>query len=625
MGTVDEVKQRLNIVEVISAYVPLKKAGRNYKGLCPFHGEKTPSFVVFPDTQHWHCFGACGTGGDVITFIMRRENLSFSEALKMLAARAGVVLTPPTPAQEAEAEERRTLWDINRQAAEYWHRLLMEGDEAAAARAYLAGRGLRDETLRAFQIGYARDSWQALGDYLRAQHRREADLVKAGLLVERDGGGTYDRFRGRIIYPIRDARGHVCGFGGRALDDSLPKYLNSPQTPVFDKGGVLYGIDLARESIRRTETAILVEGYMDVLMAHQAGFSNVVGAMGVALSEEQLAILKPLVKRIVLALDPDVAGDRATLRGLEVARESLDQRVVPVPTPRGLIHYETELGVELRILTLPEGRDPDEVIREDPARWEELVEGALPIMDYYFKALTAGLDLSQAKDKAAAVDALLPLISEVTNGVERAHYIQRLAGMVRTDERVLVQQMEQKSGRRRGRPTPGELPAAELDLESYALYLVGLYPELAGVVSDRADELFVRAENVAVFELLREIGGTEAVWQQTNFRAALDDLLQAYVQSLVEQHGRHPPVSREEARDVLESVSLRLQRERLRERDRDLQAMIQAALEEGDTEAIVRYSEAVNGIAERLRDLAAQEKQRSSAGRRAGREHQYGR
>jgi len=332
VGAVEDVKQRLNIVEVISAYVPLKKAGRNYKGLCPFHNEKTPSFVVFPDTQRWHCFGACGSGGDVINFVMRREGLPFVEALKMLAARVGVELTPPTPAQEAEAEERRRLWDVNRLAAEYFHRLLMESDEAAQARSYLAGRGLQAETLRAFQVGYARDTWQALSDYLGSQGWREADLTKAGLVSERESGGSYDRFRGRIVYPIRDARGHVCGFGGRVLDDSLPKYLNSPQTPVFDKGGVLYGIDLAREMIRRSETAVLVEGYMDVLMAHQAGFRNVVGAMGTALSEAQIAILKPLTKRLVLALDPDVAGDKATLRGLEVAKEALDARVVPVPT-----------------------------------------------------------------------------------------------------------------------------------------------------------------------------------------------------------------------------------------------------------------------------------------------------
>lgn len=620
MSAVDEVKQRLNIVEVISAYVPLKKAGRNYKGLCPFHSEKTPSFVVFPDSQHWHCFGACGTGGDVISFVMRRENLPFGDALKMLAARAGVELAPPTPAQEAAAEERRRLWDLNRAAAEYFHRLLVESDEAADARAYLARRGLSEATWRAFQVGYARNAWEALAGYLKGLGWRESDLILAGLLTEREGGGGgYDRFRGRIIYPIRDARGHVCGFGGRVLDDSLPKYLNSPQTPVFDKGSVLYGIDLAREEIRRSETAVLVEGYMDVLMAHQSGFKNVVAAMGTALSQEQLAILKPICKRLVLALDPDVAGDRATLRGLEVAKESLDQRVVPVPTPRGLIRYETELDAELCILTLPDGRDPDEVIREDPAEWERLVREASPIMDYYFRALTADLDLNKAKDKAAAVEALLPLIGEVRNVLERSHYIQRLARMVRADERLLASQLELTRRRQRS-AAASDRPATELDLESYVLYLVGLYPELARVADNWASEIFLQAENEALFGLLRQADESEAAWAQEGFLATLDDALQAHVQSLVEQHAWRPAVSREEAREVLESVILRLRRERLRERDRDLQAVIQAALEEGDTEAIVRYAGAVDDITQRLREIAAEEKVRTSAGRRVSRE-----
>jgi DNA primase len=620
VGTVDEVKQRLNIVEVISAYVPLKKAGRNYKGLCPFHSEKTPSFVVFPDSQRWHCFGACGTGGDVINFVMRRENLPFPDALKMLAARAGVELTPPTPAQEAQAEERRRLWEVNRQAADYYHHLLMESPEAADARSYLARRGLRNETLRAFQVGYARDEWQALGDYLRAQSWREADLLSAGLVIERDSGGTYDRFRGRIVYPIRDARGHVCGFGARVLDDSLPKYLNSPQTQVFDKGSVLYGIDLAREAIRRAETAVLVEGYMDVLQAHQAGFKNVIAAMGTALSQEQLAILKPVTRRLVLALDPDVAGDRATLRGLEVAKEALDSRVVPVPTARGLIRYETELDAELRILTLPEGRDPDEVILEDPEKWQRLVDESLPIMDYYFMALTADLDLSSAKDKDKAVQALLPLIAEIPSGVERAHYLQRLAALVRTDERVLAGQLERATRRRRGRPAPDEVPAAGLDLETYLLYLVGMHPELVQTVEEWADELFVEAENAAVFGLLRETGGAEPFWSREGLLAELDETLRGHIESLVEAYGRGPDVSQECAREVVETVALRLQRERLKQRDRDLQGMIQAALEEDDTDAVAQCIGAVNEVAERLRQIAAREQRRSLAGRRTARE-----
>ena len=620
MGAVDEVKQRLSIVDVISAYMPLKKAGRNYKGLCPFHSEKTPSFVVFPESQRWHCFGACGVGGDVVTFVMRRENLLFSEALKLLAARAGVDLAPPSPAQEAQAEERRRLWEVNRQAAEYYHRLLLESPEAANARAYLEGRGITAATLRAFQVGYARDHWQALGDYLKTQGWRESDLLQAGLLVEREGGqGAYDRFRGRVLFPIRDARGHVCGFGGRMLGDGQPKYLNTSQTPVFDKGSVLYGIDLAREAIRRSETAILVEGYMDVLMAHQAGFANVVAAMGTALSAEQLSVLKPVARRLVLALDPDAAGDRATLRGLEVAKDALDSRVVPVPTARGLIRYETELDAELRILTLPEGRDPDEVIREDPGRWEQLVVEAQPVMDYYFRALTAGLDLSKAKDKAAAVAALLPIIGEVANDVERAHYLQRLAAMVRTDERALAAQLDRGKDRQRRLTALAEVPVGGPDLETYLLYLLGMYPDLAPMVDPWASELFTEAEDVALYELLRTAEGGASLWQ-AGWQEGLDEHLAAHGRGLLERHGNRPMVSREEARQVVETVAWRLRRERLRDRDRDLQAMIQAAREEGDAEALAHYAGAVNQVADALRQIAAAEMARVSAGKRSLRE-----
>ncbi|MGQ9684050.1 MAG: DNA primase [Anaerolineae bacterium] len=620
MGAVEEIKQRLNIVDVISAYMPLKKAGRNYKGLCPFHSEKTPSFVVFADSQRWHCFGACGTGGDVVTFVMRRENLPFPEALKLLAARAGVNLTPPSPAQEAQAEERRRLWDVNRQAAEYYHRLLMESPEAAGARAYLESRGLLPATLRAFQVGYAREHWHALGDHLKAQGWSEADLLQAGLVVRREGGqGTYDRFRGRVVFPIRDARGHVCGFGGRVLGEGQPKYLNTSQTPVFDKGSVLYGIDLAKEAIRRSETAILVEGYMDVLMAHQAGFANVVAAMGTALSAEQLSVLKPLARRLVLALDPDVAGDRATLRGLDTARDALDSRIVPVPTARGLIRYETELDAELRILSLPEGLDPDEVIRESPSRWEQLVADAQPVMDYYFRALTAGLDLAKAKDKATAVTALLPLIGEIANGVERAHYLQRLASMVRTDERVLAAQMERRGDRQRRLAALADAPASEPDLETYLLYLLGMYPNLAPMVDPWASELFIEAEDAALYELLRTADTGTSLWE-TDWQEGLDENLAAYGRAVLERHRNRPAVSREDAQDVVERVACRLRRERLHARDRDLQAMIQAAREEGDAEALAHYVRAVNQVADALRQITAAELSLTSAARRSLRE-----
>ncbi|MCX7669506.1 MAG: DNA primase, partial [Anaerolineae bacterium] len=285
MSVIDEIKERLDIVEVISQYVPLKKTGRNYKGLCPFHSEKTPSFVVFPENQSWHCFGACSTGGDVFTFIMKRENLDFGEALALLAERAGVALQPKAGGAPADEQKFERLRQLVAEAALYYHYLLVRADEAAIARAYLERRGLTRQTWENWQLGYALESWDALKDRLTARGYTLAELEEAGLIIRReDGSGYYDRFRGRLMIPIRDVQGRAVGFGARILREDperpQPKYINSPQTPIFDKGSLLYGLDMARKAIREADMAVLVEGYMDVLMSHQVGVTNVVAGMG---------------------------------------------------------------------------------------------------------------------------------------------------------------------------------------------------------------------------------------------------------------------------------------------------------------------------------------------------------
>ena len=353
MSVVDQVKERLDIVEIISAYLPLTKAGHNYKALCPFHSEKTPSFVVFPDSQSWHCFGACGTGGDIFTFVQKRENLGFAEALRILAQKAGVELKPRSEQESADEQRRDKLGEISEAAARYFHKLLLNSDnrQADVARAYLDRRGLNEETINNFQLGYALDSWQALSGYLLGRGYQRQDLAAAGLIIERDDGRYYDRFRGRLIIPIRDIRGRVIAFGGRTLDpEGVPKYLNSPQTLLFDKSSTLYGLDMAKGAIRAAGHVVIVEGYMDVLQAHQHGLANIVAQMGTALTETQLKQLSRFTRSFILALDPDTAGNRATLRGLAVARETLARKAVPVPTSRGRLHYESKLDAEQHII-----------------------------------------------------------------------------------------------------------------------------------------------------------------------------------------------------------------------------------------------------------------------------------
>jgi DNA primase len=367
---------------------------------------------------------------------MKQENLDFGEALRTLAQRAGVELEPRSPEADAAEQRLALLREINQVAATYFHHLLLNSDEAVRARAYLDARGLNREIIDRFQIGYALDRWDGLLRYLTSKGYALADIAEAGLIVEREtvdspnrsgqypdgqwppervpqtqAASYYDRFRGRVVFPIRDHQGKVIGFGGRVLGEGVPKYLNSPQTPLFDKSSVLFGLDQARAGIRTTGEAVIVEGYMDVLMAHQYGINNVLAQMGTALTEAQLQRLKRYTQRFILALDSDVAGDQATLRGLEVARQVMDRQIVPVPTPRGLIRFEERLAADIRIISLPPGRDPDEVIRDDPNRWAQLVAGAKPIMEYYFEALTADLDLAGAKGKAEATRRLGPLVS----------------------------------------------------------------------------------------------------------------------------------------------------------------------------------------------------------------------
>ncbi len=489
MGVVDEIKERLDIVDVIGAYVPLQRAGRYYRALCPFHAEKTPSFYVFPDSQRWHCFGACGEGGDIFTFVMKREGWDFATALEELARRAGVILRPRTPEQARLDEENARLQAAVAEAAQYYHHLLLHAPEAARAREYLARRGLSSETVLRFQLGYSLPAWDALRAYLTGRGFTPAELVRAGLLVEREDGSTYDRFRDRLMIPIRDPQGETVGFGARTLEaDGVPKYINSPQTPLFDKGRLLFGLDMARDAIRREECVVVVEGYMDVMQAHQAGFGNVVAQMGTALTETQVRLLKRYTRRLILALDPDTAGVQATLRGLEVAREAMDRELTPIFNPRGLVGFERRLGAEIRVLALPAGHDPDDLIRQDPDRWPLLVRESLPVVEFVLGQLLRQTDLEDAKGRARVVEAMLPLLRDVGDPVEREAYAQKVARALRLDARTVLARLYEAE-RQAARRTPvavsheGQRSGVIADLEGYCLATLLSQPWLLDAVN----------------------------------------------------------------------------------------------------------------------------------------------
>jgi len=543
MGVIDEVKQRIDIVEVVGEYVSLTKAGRTFRALCPFHSEKHPSFYVYPERQSWHCFGACNTGGDVFSFIMKKQGIDFGEALRLLAERVGIAI-PSRLEPEAGKDERERLYQINAAAAQYFHNLLLNSAAAKKARDYLARRGLLPKTISDFQLGFSLISRQALKQYLMEKGYSEGELEQAGLIIRQDDGKTLDRFRNKLMFPIFDIRGRVTGFGARVLDDSLPKYINSPQTPVFDKSSSLYGINLATAAIRQQNMAVIVEGYTDVITAHQNDFNNVVASMGTSLTEKQVSALKKLTKNMVLALDADAAGEEATLRATG---------------------YENTLNAEVKVLILPQGKDPDDVIREDAKTWQNLLGQAIPIVDYTFDMVTSGLDLTTAKNKSLVVDKLLPIIAEIKDMVRRAHYLQKLARLINVSERTL----EAELGRVRasqGRGKVKELPSAVVThrlpsflsspVEEECLAWLLQYPELKTHCQCLFPEYFENSENCEIF----------LAWQKvddlTLLREKLDVAIHEYLDSLITKG--LPPTTQTRREEVMAGCILRLREKFLR-------------------------------------------------------------
>ncbi len=509
MSTIDEIKARIDIVDLVSETVQLKRSGKSYTGFCPFHANtRTPAFVVFPESGSWRCFGQCNEGGDIFRFVMKKEGWDFSEALRYLAEKAGVTLAPPTPEQQATAEEHDHLRTLLEEAVTFYRHQLLNTPAGKLAFEYLRQkRSLSEGTIEAFGLGYAPNSWDAALNYFKSKGYPSQDVLEAGLSSERqhDGGAAgeyqesaarnlYDRFRHRLMIPIRDERGRMAGFGARILNpDDVPKFLNSPQTPIFDKGRLLYGLDQARRVIRSMDQAIIVEGYFDVIALHQAGFTNVVSPMGTALTERQLTLLKRFSRRIVLALDPDAAGNQATLRGLQIARQAMDRQNEPVFDARGLIGSEARLQADIRVTTLPEGLDPDEVVNRDPDEWKDIVTRAKPVVVHVMETLAAGRDLDDPKVKTDIASQVIPLIQDVSNPIERDTYRQRLARLLHVDERALLQTTptspRSKASQRRSAPDASPPVGAEA-LTGQQISNYALEAHCLGVLLRRPDLLY---------------------------------------------------------------------------------------------------------------------------------------
>lgn len=599
MGVIDDVKQKLDIVDIVSESVKLRKSGKSLAGFCPFHpNTRTPAFYVFPDTQSWHCFGACNTGGDVFAFLMKKENIDFGEALRRLAQRAGVELVREAPGEDAE---RKRLRELLATAAAHYHYLLKNHPAAQNAREYIARRFITPETAALFQLGYALDEWEALKSSLVGKGYSVRDLEAAGLVIASAHGTHYDRFRGRLMFPIRNRHGEVIGFGARTLTGEEPKYLNSPQTVLFDKSATLYGLDLAKDAIRAQNLAVIVEGYMDVIGAHQGGFKNVVASLGTALTQKQLELLKRLTKRYALALDPDAAGEEATKRGLQVAREALDRKTVPVPMGAGLIGFEERLEAELLVIPLPPGKDPDELIHDDPARWADLTAHPEPLVDFYFRVLTQDLDLKMPRDKSLAVKRLAPIIREIGDAVQRAHYTQQLARLVQVPEQTLAQEVTQRrAAREKARPAEepaAAAPSAVSQLEAYCLTLALRTPEHLPRLAFLDAEDFIGAESRAFFLALRDFTKTMELFDREAFRAALDESLVPLFDQFAERAAQLPDLSEPDLAREIEKAAYRLRRQR----DKGELAQIEVLLRDQDAERPPDDAQSLRERAEFLR------------------------
>lgn len=423
----DEFVERVlaagDIIAVVSGYVSLKKKGKNFWGCCPFHHEKTPSFSVSPDKGLFYCFG-CQAGGNAITFVSMMESISRYEAIKLLAQRHNIPLPEreKTPEELAREKERNSLLQVQGLAGDFFYACLTKTGYGKQAKAYFMKRGVDQGTIDEFKLGFAPDAWDKLSVAFQKRGIDNSLLVQAGLAVEKKHGGLYDRFRNRIIFPIIDERGRTIGFGGRVMDDSQPKYLNSPETMIFNKRNVLFGLYAARQFIKKAQCAIIVEGYMDALAAHQFGFKNVVASLGTAFTERQAKKLLQYAPKIIFAYDSDAAGQNATLRALSIVKS---------------------LGAEVRVISVPDGKDPDEFIRKHGSTaFQELIDHAVPLIRYQIDRALSEIDCASLEGKVAVVARVVPVLAETNNAVEADAYIREISQTLAIDESAIRSEMK---------------------------------------------------------------------------------------------------------------------------------------------------------------------------------------
>lgn len=495
MDVVEAIKRQIDLAEYVGRVTQLQKSGRSFKGLCPFHTEKTPSFYVFPERGTWRCFGSCGEGGDLFSFVQKRENVDFRGALRLLAAEAGIQLTAEDGRRRSHVERLTALMSA---AVDHYERCL-ESDEGTAARDYLVQkRGLLPDTVKAWHMGWAPEGWRGLRDFLRNRGYEDRDMIDAGLLVEgEDGREPYDRFRGRVIIPIANDRGEFVAMGGRGLHGEEPKYLNSPQTELFDKGRTLFGLDHNAAGIRETGTVVVVEGYMDVIGPWQAGFRNVVATMGTSLTEVHARLLRRFARRVVLAMDPDAAGLAAAERagGLFLGLDTPEQMA---QAARSADAIAGAADMDLRVAPLPPGKDPDEIARDAPDAWRAAIDQALPFAEFLLRRIMGPERPQSPMEARAVVDRLRPVLVAVRDPVERAMYVQRVARHLGVSEEAVLDRIRAGTPGRFVRPAQ-RAAEAPVSAEDVLLAILLRYPHLRHQYRSYPESLFSGAIGREIF------------------------------------------------------------------------------------------------------------------------------
>lgn len=577
-GIPAEIKSKLPVADLIGETVALKRAGSAFKGLCPFHAEKTPSFIVSPDRETWHCFG-CGEGGDIFTFLMKRDGLDFREALVRLAEKTGVELSERTATED---RRKRRLREALEAAVAWYREVLIQTPQGERARQYLQERGFSEATLDRFTIGYAPNSWEMLTSRLLARGFSADELIGSGLASPSNRGGVIDRFRGRVIIPIRDSSGRAIGLGGRILPGlEGPKYLNSPAGPLFDKSHALFAIDLAKPAIRREKLTVIVEGYTDVMAAHQAGFENVVASLGTALTRGQIELALKYGEAIALAYDVDLAGDSAAREGL-LAQLGADHSVSKV-----------------RMVRIPDGKDPDELIRGNPDAWRQAVAEAREVVGFAIERLASEADLTTVAGKRAFTGRALAIIKAIPDRLERNFYVQQLAQQVNVEPAILAEALQREPIRRPAAPAPVAIGpgrgaamvpgAGPSGLELEALGLLLRHPSLAAEAAGNGALPFRDATASALAKAWQarvvSSGDGPVKADLEGFLAGLDPASAELARGLLARlasAGDDTRLDPEQAREALRITLLRLRVARLEEDLRDGRLLLEEAQREGD-------------------------------------------